>query len=209
MKIAVIGATGRVGSRIVEEAKSRGHQVTAIVRNSAKLTQTDGLHILEKDVYELGAELSEFDAVINSFSAKQGSEQQHVDVIKHLIAQLKQSPSTVLYNVGGAGSLLVDDKGTRLLDTPQFPEIYYATAKAQSDQLDVLRGEKELKWTFFSPAAMFEPGEKTGKVQLGQDHFILNEKHESKISMEDYASVLLDEIENPQYLNSRFTAINL
>ena len=79
----------------------------------------------------------------------------------------------------GAGSLLVDDKGTRLPETHEFPALYYATAKAQSDQLDVLRGEKELKWTFFSPAALFEPGEKTGKVQLGNDHFLLNDKHES------------------------------
>lgn len=209
MKLAVIGAAGRAGSRIVEDAKSRGHQVTAIVREASKLQSTDGIEVLVKDVFQLGAELGQFDAVINSFSAKPGEEHQHVDVIQLLIAALKQSPNTVLYNVGGAGSLLVDDKGTRLLETPEFPALYYATAKAQSDQLDVLRGEKELRWTFFSPAALFEPGEKTGKVQIGHDHFLLNDKHESKISMEDYASVLLDEIENPQFLNRRFTAINV
>ncbi|WP_053376177.1 NAD(P)-dependent oxidoreductase [Paenibacillus sp. FJAT-27812] len=209
MKIAVIGAAGRAGSRIVEEAKSRGHQVTAIVRDPSKLASTQGIEVLVKDVFETGAELAGFDAVVNSFSAKPGAEQQHVDVIKHLIAVLKQTPDTVLYNVGGAGSLLVDDNGTRLLETPEFPAIYYATAKAQSDQLDVLRGEKELKWTFFSPAAIFEPGEKTGKVKLGNDHFLLNDNHESKLSMEDYASILLDEIERPQFPNQRFTAINV
>jgi len=209
MKIAVIGAAGRAGSRIVEEAKNRGHQVTAIVRDATKLTDTQGMNVLVKDVFQSGAELTEFDAVINAFSAKQGAEHQHVELIKHLIEVLKKSPNTILYNVGGAGSLLVDDKGTRLKDTPKFPSIYYATANAQSEQLELLRGENELKWTFFSPAAMFEPGEKTGKVQLGNDHFLLNDNHESKISMEDYAAVLLDEIENPQFLNRRFTAINV
>ncbi|WP_054024698.1 NAD(P)-dependent oxidoreductase [Bacillus sp. FJAT-28004] len=209
MKIAVIGAAGRAGSRIVEEAKNRGHQVTAIVRDASKLTSTQGFEVLVKDVFQTGAELNEFDVVINAFSAKPGVEHQHVEVIKHLIEVLKKSPNTILYNVGGAGSLLVDDKGTLLKDTPEFPSIYYATANAQSEQLEVLRGEKELKWTFFSPAAMFEPGEKTGKVQLGNDHFLLNASHESKISMEDYAAVLLDEIENPQFLNRRFTAINV
>ncbi|OMF38329.1 hypothetical protein BK133_02045 [Paenibacillus sp. FSL H8-0548] len=209
MKIAVIGAAGRAGSRIVEEAKSRGHEVTAIVRSAANLTSTDDINVLVKDVFQLGNELTEFDAVINSTSAKPGEEHLHVEIINHLIAVLKSSSDTILYNVGGAGSLLVDDKGTRLFETTEFPAIYYATAKAQSDQLDVLRKEKELKWTFFSPAAIFEPGHKTGKVRLGEDHFLLNDQHESKISMEDYASVLLDEIENPQFTNRRFTAINV
>ncbi|WP_139999073.1 NAD(P)-dependent oxidoreductase [Paenibacillus paridis] len=209
MKIAVIGATGRVGSRIVEEAKSRGHYVTAIVRDASRLSSTEGIEMLVKDVFQLDSELREFDAIVNSFSAKPGEEHKHVEVIKHLIAALKPAQGTILYNVGGAGSLLVDDQGTRLMDTPQFPSLFYATAKAQSDQLDVLRGEKELKWTFFSPAAVFEPGEKTGKVQLGEDHFLLNSQHKSKISMEDYASVLLGEIENPKFLNRRFTAINV
>lgn len=209
MKIAVIGATGRAGSRIVEEAVSRGHQVTAFVRNEAKLATKDGIEVLVKDVFDIDNELGQFDAVVNSFSAKPGEEHLHVEVIKHLISKLKLTPNTVLYNVGGAGSLLVDDQGTRLFTTPQFPSLYYATAKAQSDQLDVLRSETGILWTFFSPAALFEPGEKTGRVQLGKDHFLLNEKNESKISMEDYASVLLDEIENPQFKNSRFTAINL
>jgi putative NADH-flavin reductase len=209
MKIAVIGAAGRAGSRIVEEAKNRGHQVTAIVRDASKLSSTDGIEVLVRDLFETGAELNQFDAVVNSFSAKPGEEHQHVDVINHLIGILKQAPNTILYNVGGAGSLLVNDNGSRLLDTAEFPAIYYATAKAQSDQLNVLRGEKELKWTFFSPAALFEPGEKTGKVKLGNDHFLLNDNHESKLSMEDYASVLLDEIEQPQFINQRFTAINI
>ncbi|MBB3151597.1 hypothetical protein FHS16_001643 [Paenibacillus endophyticus] len=209
MKIAVIGATGRAGSRIVAEAKDRGHEVTAIVRDATKISNADGISVLVKDVFELGSELNAFDAVVNAFSARQGFEHQHVELINHLIRILKQSNDTTLYNVGGAGSLLVDEKGTRLLDTPKFPPLFYPTAKAQSDQLDALRGEKELKWTYLSPAALFEPGEKTGKVQLGQDHFIMNEQHQSKISMEDYAAVLLDEIENPQFLNRRFTAINV
>lgn len=209
MKIAIIGAAGRAGSRILEEAKSRGHQVTAIIRDASKLLNADGIEVLVKDVFQLGSELNQFDAVVNSSSAKPGEEHQHVEVIKHLIDALKQSSITILYNVGGAGSLLVDDQGTRLFETPQFPSLYYATAKAQSDQLDVLRGASDVKWTFFSPAAIFEPGEKTGKVKLGNDHFLLSENNESKISMEDYASVLLDEIENPQFPNQRFTAINV
>ena len=127
MKIGIIGATGKAGSLIVKEASERGHEVTAVVRNAAKLTEE--VAVLEKDVFDLKAEdIQAFDVVVNAFGAPAGQEHLHVDAGKVLIEAFKGAPDTRLIVVGGAGSLFVDEaKTVRLMDTPEFPKEFFPT----------------------------------------------------------------------------------
>lgn len=210
MKIGIIGATGKAGSLIVQEASERGHEVTAIVRNAAKLSGQQ-VTVLEKDVFNLKAEdLQQFDVVVNAFGAPAGQEHLHVEAGKVLIEALKSTPNIRLIVVGGAGSLFVDEAQTvRLLDTPEFPKEYFATASNQGKNLEDLQNASDIKWTFISPAAFFNPeGKKTGTYQKGKDQLIVNSKGDSYVSYADFAIAVLDEIESPQHINERFTLVS-
>ncbi|PZT56515.1 NAD(P)-dependent oxidoreductase [Paenibacillus silvae] len=209
MKIAVIGATGKAGSIILKEAADRGHEVTAIVRNASKL-QDESLNVLEKDVFDLTAsDVQGFDVVVNAFGAPAGKENLHVEVGQALINLLKEAPNTRLIVVGGAGSLFTDESKTlRLVDSPGFPDAYKATASNQGQNLKDLQASSGIQWTFLSPAAFFNPeGARTGQYQAGQDVLIVNSEGNSYISYADYAIALVDEIENPQHKNERFTVV--
>lgn len=209
MKIGIIGATGKAGSLIVKEASERGHEVTAIVRNAAKLTEE--VAILEKDVFDLKAEdLQVFDVVVNAFGAPAGQEHLHVDAGRVLIEVVQDAPDTRLIVVGGAGSLFVDEAQTvRLVETPEFPKEYFPTASNQGKNLEDLQNTKGIKWTFISPAAFFNPeGKRTGFYQKGKDDFIVNSKGDSYVSYADYAIAVLDEVESPQHINERFTLVS-
>jgi uncharacterized protein len=209
MKIAIIGATGQAGSRIMKEALDRGHEVTAIVRNASKLGETS-TRVLEKDVFDLKAEdLKPFDVVVNAFGAAPGQEHLHVDAGNVLVKALQGAPDTRLFVVGGAGSLFVDtEHTTKVFETPDFPKEYLATATNQAKNLDILRQTQGITWTFLSPSALFAPGKRTGAYKLGKDQLLVNSKGESFVSMEDYAIAVLDEIENPQHLNERYTVVS-
>lgn len=209
MKIGIIGASGKAGSLILKEALTRGHEVTAIVRDEAKV-QIQGSSVLEKDVFDLKAEdIKEFDVVVNAFGAAPGKEHLHVDAGKILIEAMKGAPQTKLIVVGGAGSLFVDEAKTiRVLDTPEFPKEYFATAYNQSKNLGDLQNATDIQWTFISPSAFFDPqGNRTGGYKLGKDNLLVNSKGESYVSYADFALAVLDEIENPQHINQRFTVV--
>jgi putative NADH-flavin reductase len=209
MKIAIIGASGKAGSLISQEAVSRGHQVTAIVRDASKIVDTS-VSVLEKDILKLTSDdLSSFDAVVNAFGASPGQEHLHVEAGNVLIEALKNTPDTRLLVVGGAGSLFVDpDKTIRLMDTPEFPAEYFPTASNQGENLNILQQTGSLSWTFISPAIFFSPdGKRTGSYQKGKDNLILNAKGESYISYSDYAIAVVDELENHQHNNERFTMV--
>ncbi|MEK5486675.1 MULTISPECIES: NAD(P)-dependent oxidoreductase [Lysinibacillus] len=204
MKIAVIGATGKAGQKIVEEALQRGHDVTAIVRSAAKVTAA--IPVLEKDVLDITAEdVKGFDVVVNAFGAPAGQEQLHVKVGRHLISIFK-GIATKLVVVGGAGSLFVDpEKKVRVMETPDFPAMYLATAQNQGQNLEDLQ-QSSITWTFISPSAFFDPeGPRTGHYTAGVDHLLVNDAGESYVSYADYAVAVVDELENPQHVNSRFT----
>jgi uncharacterized protein len=199
MKIALIGATGNAGSRILAELSRRGHHVTAIARQPEKLPALAGVTPLQADagdVAGLAAAIKGHDAVISSvhFTASDP---------RKLIAAVHQAGVPRYLVVGGAGSLEVAP-GVRLIDTPQFPAIYKAEAAAGGVFLDLLRKESLVDWTFLSPSAMFVPGERTGKFRLGRDQLLTNDKG-SSISFEDYAIALADEIEKPAHSRQRFT----
>ncbi|XKE95081.1 NAD(P)-dependent oxidoreductase [Metaplanococcus flavidus] len=210
MKIGIIGATGKAGSLIMKEAKSRGHEVTAIVRNSQKLPEEEDAAVLEKDIFDLDAnDLKQFDAVVNAFGVPPEKAEQHVEAGRSLINALKEAKDTRLLVVGGAGSLFVDEaRTTRLNETPEFPEAFKAIALNQSQNLADLEQAEGVQWTFLSPAAFFDPeGKRTGRYQIGEDAFLVNRKGKSYISYKDYAIALVDEIENGWHINKRFTVV--
>lgn len=200
MKIALIGATGFIGSRLLAELTSRGHQVTAIVRNPEKVPQGAGVTAKAGDVYDkdgLAALLAGHDAVISAvhFSASDPAT---------LLAAVKQSGVKRYLVVGGAGSLEVAP-GVKLFDTPEFPAIYLDEARKGGAFLDLLKSESGLGWTFLSPSAVIEPGERTGRFRLGRDQLLADGKGQSRISAEDYAVALVDELETPAHARQRFT----
>lgn len=210
MKIAVIGASGKAGRLIMEEAIARGHEVAAIVRNAAKV-QNPRVQVQEKDVFDLNAEdMQAYDVVVNAFGAAPGQEHLHVEAGRILIQALKGLARTRLIVVGGAGSMFVDEaKTVRLMDTAEFPKEYYATASNQGQNLQDLQQSADVQWTFISPAAFFDPqGKQTGSYKKGKDHLITNEKGQSYVSYADYAVAVLDEIENPHHKNERFTVVS-
>ncbi|MED4400131.1 NAD(P)-dependent oxidoreductase [Metabacillus fastidiosus] len=209
MKIGVIGASGKAGSLILKEAVERGHEVTAIVRNAEKVKEAN-IEIIEKNIFDLNSQdMEQFDVVVNAFNAAPGEEHQHIEAGKVLIEVLKGASKTRLIVVGGAGSLFVDEAKTiRVMDTPDFPEAYFPTASNMGKNLEELQSTSGIQWTYISPAGFFDPaGKRTGSYQKGKDQLTLNSKGESYISYSDYAIAVLDEIENPQYKNERFSVV--
>lgn len=199
MKVALIGATGNVGSRILAELSRRGHSVTAVARDISKVPSLPGVTPAKADAYDaaaLSSVLKGHDAVISSvhFTASDPHK---------LLAAVHTSGVPRYLVVGGAGSLEVTP-GVKLIDTPEFPAIYKTEAAAGGVFLDILRKETKLDWTFLSPSAVLAPGERTGKFRLGGDQLLTNEKG-SSISMEDYAVALVDEVEKPAHTRRRFT----
>lgn len=198
-KIALIGASGNAGSRILKELSDRGHQVTAIARNPEKIAALPNVVAKKGDVFDQAA-LSELlkghDAVISSvhFTASDPAT---------LIEAVRASGVQRYLVVGGAGSLEIAP-GQRVVDLPDFPAAYKAEATKGAEFLDKLKQEKQLDWTFLSPSAEFVPGERTGKFRIGKDNLLSNDQG-SRISFEDYAIALVDEIEKPQHSRQRFT----
>ena len=207
MKIAIIGANGKSGANLVNEALKQGHDVTAIVRN--KGYKKESVKVVYKDIFELAkADLAGFDAVISAFVAwSEETFPLHKKVAAHLV-NLLEGTSTRLIVVGGAGTLFVDGKGTMLMDTPDLPAAYMGVAKATAESYFVLKGSANVLWTYVSPAGDYdENGARTGKYVLGGDDLILNSKNESYISYADLALAIIDELKNKKFIQKRFTAV--
>ena len=199
--IAILGITGRVGSRIADELLRRGHTVTGIARDVSKAGARPGLSLKQADATNTEAlvpVLRGHDAVISATHFAGGSD------AATLVATAKKAGVPRLLVVGGAGSLEIAP-GKALVDTPEFPAAYKPEALAGRTVLEGLRAEKELDWTFLSPSALLEPGERTGRFRLGGDQLLSDAKGKSWISMEDYAVAMADEIETPKHSRRRFT----
>ena len=198
-KVALVGASGNAGSRILKELSDRGHQVTAIARNPQKIAALPHVRAVKGDVHDragLAALLKGHDAVISSvhFTATDPD---------LLIGAVRDSGVRRYLVVGGAGGLEVAP-GQRLIDQPDFPEAYKAEAGKGVEYLNLLKTVEDLDWTFLSPSAAFVPGERTGQFRLGKDDLLTTEKG-SSISFEDYAIALTDELETPRHVRARFT----
>ncbi|KUL51735.1 3-beta hydroxysteroid dehydrogenase [Streptomyces sp. NRRL F-4489] len=211
-KIALFGATGTIGRRVLDEALRRGHQVTAVVRDPAKLTADDpNLTVVEGDVLdpESVAEVAKGqDVVVSAVGGGDGPG--HIATIRpaaeSLVAGLRYlgPDAPRLITVGGAGSLRKPD-GTQVWDAEGLPVPLLQIMHAHGDALDFYRTVTDIRWTNLSPAATIEPGERTGTYRTALDDLITAPDGTSRITAEDYAIALLDELESPQHIHERFT----
>jgi len=207
MKVAIIGANGKSGSNLVQEALKQGHDVTAIVRN--KEYKNGDVKVVYKDIFELTkTDLAGFDAVISAFAAwTPETFPLHKKVAKHLADALSGTKTRLLV-IGGAGTLYADDKGTMAMDTPDFPPEYMGVARATAESFFELKDRSDVLWTYVSPAGDYDAnGARTGKYVLGGDNLILNSKNESYISYADLALAVIDELKNGAFVQKRFTAV--
>jgi len=209
MNIAIIGATGFIGSALLKEALARGHQVSALVAHPEKLSAAANLKPVGTDVLNgdrLVAQLKGHDAVISAFSGHAQGDvyDYYLRGIRSIIAAVKQADIPRLLVVGGAGSLEVAP-GLQVVDTPDFPAMWKASAEGARDALTLLRAETHLNWTMLSPSAMIAPGERTGTFRLGTDQLLVDAEGQSKISVEDYALAMINELEKPAHARQRFT----
>ena len=210
MKIALIGATGFVGSAILHEALQRGHEVTAIVRDPTKLKLHPKLHLHKADVQnedEVARLVAGHDAVISAFNPGWSNPDiynQQVRGTRAIINGVKKAGVKRLLFVGGAGSLEVQP-GVQSVDMPGFPNEYKQGSLATREALNMLRKETSLEWSFLSPSADLYPGQRTGRFRLGTDQLLKDANGESRISVEDYAMAMLDEAENGTHIRQRFT----
>jgi len=210
MKIALFGASGMIGQRVLKEAVSRGHEVTAIVRDPSKITEKGPkVHAVKGDVLntaDVAKLVAGHDAVISAYSPMStGSPDALLTATRSLIAGMKQAGVKRLIAVGGAGGLEVAP-GKKVIDLPDFPAAWKGIAQAHIDALKVYETEAgTLDWTNLSPAAMIEPGQRTGQFRTADNQLIADSAGNSKISAEDYAIALLNELEKPTHIKKRFT----
>ncbi len=212
MKAALIGASGFIGSVILKELLARGHEVTAIVRNAGKITaQSPNLRIVEQDAGDqkaLAAVLKGHDAVISSYNPGWSNPNIVEDtkrVNPAILEAVKEAAIPRFQVVGGAGTLFCAP-GVRVLDAGVIPEDLLPAIRAFGEFfLNTLAKENNVDWIFFSPAGTIEPGERTGKYRLGHDDLIVDADGKSRISVEDYAKAMVDELEKPIHHKERFT----
>ena len=208
-KVAVVCAAGKEGRLLVDEAVSRGYDVTGFVRGSDKVANPKAKTVV-KDLFDLTREdLIRFDAVIDAFGAwTPETLPLHKTSLKHLCDVLSGTKVRLLV-VGGAGSLYVNPEHTvQVKDLESFPAMFKPLADMQGAALDDLRKRSDVQWTFLSPAGDFvADGERTGEYLLGGEEYFVNDRGESRISYADYAIAMVDEIENANNIQKRFSVI--
>jgi putative NADH-flavin reductase len=210
MKLVLFGATGHIGQAILEEALARGHDVTAVVREAGRLKQEhDALHVVVGTVEQPAIWLAYAkyaDAVIASLSARRS--QNFVEIphaVQTLLDTLNGTQVKRLLWVGGAGSLETPS-GARVIDDPHFPAAWKPEAESQARALEVFRASKaDVDWTYISPAALIEDGERTGTYRVGGEQLLLDDKGVSRITVPDYAAALLDQLDRKDALRKRIT----
>ena len=199
-KVAVICAAGKQGKLLVNEAVSRGYEVTGFVRGSDKVENAKAKTVV-KDLFDLAREdLIGFDVVIDAFGAWTSETLPlHKTSLKHLCDILSGTKVRLLI-VGGAGS--------QVKDLESFPDVFKPLANNMGEALAELRGRSDVQWTYLSPAGDFvADGERTGEYLLGGEEYFVNDRGESRISYADYAIAMIDEIENANNIQKRFSVI--
>lgn len=200
MKVALIGASGKIGSQILAELLARGHAVTAVARNIDKVEAQPGVTPARADLADtdgLAKVLRGHGAVISAVRFRMFRPPQIIDAVK-------ASGVKRLLMVGGAGTLEVRP-GVALIDTPEFPAASKEEGAGGAAMLAALRFETSLDWTFLSPSAVIGPGERTGKFRVGGDQLLVGADGKSRISIPDFATAMVDELEKPRHTRQRFT----
>jgi uncharacterized protein len=201
MNIVLAGATGNIGSRILDEALRRGYRVTGLTRDPAKLAARDGLQAKKANTAEVAA----FTDVLKGHDAAILSVKWNENDIHQVLDALRKAGVKRCLFVVGAGSLLRTDGRTHF-DHMADKGIQPPTSKPAALALAAVQKVTDLEWTAISPPASIQPGERTGKFRLGRDHLLEDDKGKSEISREDFAIAILDEIEKPKHIRQRFTA---
>lgn len=205
MNVVLYGASGMIGSRVLRELLQRGHVVTAVIRRPGTIN-APGAKVVKGDVTEeasVAATAKGADAAISAYSPPPDQPDAIVSATHTLLAGLKKAGVHRLIFVGGAGTLEAAP-GVQVVDAPDFPAQWKGIALAHREALKVLK-PSDLDWTYFSPAGLIQPGERTGKFRLGTTKLLTDANGDSRISAEDYAIALVDELENPKHLRQHFT----
>jgi len=207
MNIVLFGASGVIGRAILEEALRRKHQVTAAVRQPDKIeVNHDWLSVVHADILDpasVSAVARGHNAAISAYGPPRGNERELLEVARSLVEGLTEAGLTRLLVVGGAGSLRTES-GELLMNIPAFPEEVRPLAAAHAEAYEIYR-ESELEYTYASPAAVIQPGLRTGQFRIGLDRLVIDENGDSIISIEDYAVAIIDEIEEGHFSRARFT----
>jgi len=209
MNITLIG-TGFVGAAVLDELLQRGHQVTVLARHPDKLSPRPGLTVRQgsaQNADDVKAAATGQDAVISAYNPGWSVPDIHDQFLtgtRAILAGVKASGTRRLLVIGGAGSLYVAP-GVQLVDTPAFPAEWKQGALAAREALNLIREEAGLEWTFLSPAILLEPGQRTGQYRVGQDAPLMNGDQPGRISVQDLAVAVVDEIEQPRHVRQRFT----
>lgn len=209
MNITLIG-TGFVGAAVLDELLQRGHQVTVLARHPDKLSPRPGLTVHQgsaQNADDVKAAATGQDAVISAYNPGWSVPDIHDQFLagtRAIHAGVKASGTRRLLVIGGAGSLYVAP-GVQLVDTPAFPAEWKQGALAAREALNLIREEAGLEWTFLSPAILLEPGQRTGQYRVGQDAPLMNGDQPGRISVQDLAVAVVDEIEQPRHVRQRFT----
>jgi len=201
MKVALVGASGNAGSRILAELTARGHDVTGLARHPETIADAPGVTKVAVDAGDgdaLAQALKGHDAVISALPFKSTNPDR-------LIGAVKESGVPRYLVVGGAASLYLPGTKTRIIDSGQIPEAWLPEVNGGVAFLDALKRSDGLDWTFLSPSMFFGPGERTGNFRLGEDELLVGPEEKSSISYEDLAIALVDEVETPKHSGRRFT----
>ena len=210
--VVLIGASGFVGNAILNELLSRGHKVTAVVRNTEKINVSNSnLEIAKADIADTNAMVGICkgkEAIISAYNPGWTNPDIYEETLRNyplILEAAKRSGAKRLLCVGGAGTLFCAP-GLRVVDSGAIPDAIMGGVKSLGEfYLNTLMNEKDIDWIFFSPAGTLEPGKRTGKFRLGKDDLIIDENGISHISVEDYAVAMVDELENPKHHCERFT----
>jgi uncharacterized protein len=209
MNVVLYGATGNAGSRILEELIARGHGVVAVVRDTSKIptgvksVQDDLSNVdrIAEIIQQAGAKGA--DAIVSAYAPPQNDTDQLINVTEREIEAVRRASNVRLIVVGGAGSLEVAP-GVTLLASGHLPEAWMPIATSHEKALKVLESS-DINWTYFSPAAFFEAGSRTGKFRLGGRNLVADDQGQSRISFADYAIALVDELEKPAHERAQFS----
>lgn len=210
MRVVLLGASGFVGSAILKEALDRGHRVTAVVRNQGHLDPVQNLKIQITDIYDsaaLAAVIVGNDALISAFNPGWKDPNLYYDQVRGTTSILKSVKSAAIKRVlwvGGAGGLEVRP-GVRVIDAPDFPVAIKPGSLATIEALDQLSREPSLDWSYLSPSMDMKSGARTGHFRLGDDQLLVDANGQSRISVQDYAVAMINELEHPAHLRKRFT----